>query len=362
MKKNYFEPLMDKNMYRGYHIVANTAAGRRRYMQWLIPYVIACPEIERYDIWVHTHNGADIEFFNILAKEFPKINLVWQPNGEVGDVRTINPFYRYCCEEDTIYMKLDDDVAWMEIDAIKKMIDFRIDNPQHFLVSPLVINNALSTYILQVLGKIKLTDYYRAICTEETLWKNGVFAAQLHQWFIDHYLLQNRVNQLHCGSHPMAMNRFSINNILWFGKDMKKIDGVVPDDDEEFLSSIYPTILGKTNCFNGDAIISHFAFGPQREHLDRQNILEQYGAYLDDMWKNDTTYAPIHKVVQSAKKYADDNEEKLMKLPSPYTKPLKPIEKISIKHKIYRIMPKELQVAWRTYEERHRVDDTRYIF
>lgn len=37
-------------MYRGYKIVANSAAGRRRYMQWLIPYVIACKEIDRYDI------------------------------------------------------------------------------------------------------------------------------------------------------------------------------------------------------------------------------------------------------------------------------------------------------------------------
>ena len=88
-------------MYRGYKIVANSAAGRRRYMQWLVPYVIACEEIDRYDIWIHTHNGADIEFFKQLAGAFPKVNLVWQPNGEVKNISTINPFYRFCCEDKT---------------------------------------------------------------------------------------------------------------------------------------------------------------------------------------------------------------------------------------------------------------------
>lgn len=94
-------------MYRGYKIVANSAAGRRRYMQWLVPYVIACEEIDRYDIWIHTHNGADIEFFKQLAGAFPKVNLVWQPNGEVKNISTINPFYRFCCEDKTIYIKLE---------------------------------------------------------------------------------------------------------------------------------------------------------------------------------------------------------------------------------------------------------------
>lgn len=50
-------------MYNNYRIVVNTAAGRRRYMQYLIPFVISSEIVDRYDIWVNTHNGADIEFF-----------------------------------------------------------------------------------------------------------------------------------------------------------------------------------------------------------------------------------------------------------------------------------------------------------
>ena len=41
-------------MYRGYKIVCNTAAGRRRYMQYLFPQVLAADIIDRYDVWVNT--------------------------------------------------------------------------------------------------------------------------------------------------------------------------------------------------------------------------------------------------------------------------------------------------------------------
>ena len=71
-------------MYRNYRVIVNTAAGRRRYMQYLIPYIVASDIVDRYDIWINTHNGADIEFFRRVADRFPKINLVWQPDGGGG--------------------------------------------------------------------------------------------------------------------------------------------------------------------------------------------------------------------------------------------------------------------------------------
>ena len=136
-------------MYKGYKIVVNTAAGRRRYMQYLIPFIVSCPIVDRYDIWVNTHNGADIEFFKRVAALYPVVNLVWQPDGVVNGNKSINAFYRECVESKTIYFKLDDDIVWMEPGLIEKMVEFRVSNPRYFVVSPLVINNSLSTYLLQ---------------------------------------------------------------------------------------------------------------------------------------------------------------------------------------------------------------------
>ena len=298
-------------MYNNYKIVCNTAAGRRRYMQYLIPLVISSDLVDRYDIWVNTNDNVDIEFFTLLAKKYPKINLVWQPEGIVDGINSINSFYRYCTEEDTIYIKLDDDIVWMEDGFFKKIIDFRINNPQYFVVSPLVINNAICTYILQLANKIKLSTYMNAASNHRIMWKKGTFAVQLHNWFINKYLKTERVNELYCGEYIIGMNRFSINCILWFGSEMKKFDGVVPGDDEEFLSCIKSTQLKMSNAIDGNTVISHFAFFTQRNILDKCKILEQYGEYLHEKWSKDEKMKMIDHEVQNIMTIVNENAKEL---------------------------------------------------
>ena len=307
-------------MYRNYKIVVNTAAGRRRYMQYLIPYNVASDIVDRYDIWVNTHNGADIEFFRRVSEKFPKVNLVWQPDGVVNGNSTINAFYKDCVDPDTIYFKMDDDIVWMEPGLIEKMVQFRADNPQYFLVSPLVINNALSTYLLQVEGKLHLKDYCRASSDHPVLWKSGKFAAGLHDWFMEKYLKPGRVEDIHLGRKEMGMTRFSINAVLWFGKEMAKFGGVVPGDDEEFLSCIYPALRGVSNAWNGDAVVAHFAFFTQREELDRMEILDRYGVINHAQWHGDKRLSEIYDSVQEMMSSVSASESELMQRPSPYRK------------------------------------------
>ena len=304
-------------MYKNYKVIVNTASGRRRYMQYLVPFVLSSNIVDRYDIWINTHNGADIEFFKQLANSFPKINLIWQPEGWVNGNASINVFYKQCIEENAIYFKLDDDIIWMEDDAIEKMVRFRVDNPDYFLVTPLVINNAQSTYLLQVCDKIKLNRYYNSACDNEILWKSGEFAAQLHLWFLNR-LENNSYKDLHLGTHPTALCRFSINSILWFGKDMAKIGGIVLGDDEESLSCIIPTQLGMANCWNGDVILSHFAFFTQREQLDSCEILNKYGFVNDVFFHSKESLSLIYDQVQAILLDVDKNEDNLLKQKSPY--------------------------------------------
>lgn len=307
-------------MFQNYKIVVNTAAGRRRYMQYLIPYIVGCDMVDRYDIWINTHNGVDIEFFRKVADKFPKVNLVWQPDGVVNGNSTINAFYKDCTEPDTIYFKLDDDIVWMEPGLIEKMVEFRVANPQYFLVSPLVINNSLSTYLLQVEGKLKLYDYCQASASHPVLWKSGNFAAELHTWFIDKYLRTGHWNSLHAGKKEMGMTRFSINAVLWFGSEMQKISGAVPGDDEEFLSCIYPTREGMSNAWNGDAIVAHFAFFTQRESLDKAGILERYGQINAVQWHTSEDKSDIFDAIQGILSEIQASESELMQRESPYRK------------------------------------------
>ena len=64
-------------MRRGYKVVCNTAAGRHRYMNLLIPYVLDNDIVDRYDIWVNTLNPVDLRFFELLAQKYSKIKLVY---------------------------------------------------------------------------------------------------------------------------------------------------------------------------------------------------------------------------------------------------------------------------------------------
>lgn len=285
-------------MYNNYKIVCNTAAGRRRYMQYLIPQVICSDIVDRYDIWVNTMNKEDIAFFELLADKYSKIHLVWQPANIVNGISSINAFYKDCIEEQTIYIKLDDDVVWLAPNFFETIVKFRIDNPQYFVVSPLVINNAKTTYLFQIQNKIKLARYQRAESFSKILWRSGEFARELHEWFISNYLKPQKWEELYSQDFPMGITRFSINSIVWFGEDMKKFKGEVIGDDEEFLSCIKPTLEGKTNCFCGSTIIAHFAFGSQRKVLDKAGILEQYGVIMSEQWKSNPKLNDIHHFTQ----------------------------------------------------------------
>lgn len=304
-------------MYRNYKIVCVTPAGRRRYMQYLIPQIVACNIVDRYDIWVNTMNKEDIFFFQMLANQYAKIRLVYQPEGVINGNLSINAFWKLCDEIDAIYVRLDDDIVWIEPSFFEKIVNFRIEHPEYFLVAPLVINNALSTYILQVNDKIKLNTYYGASCTHPILWKSGDFAYQLHDWFIENYLKPLKYSELYCPSTPIGINRFSINSVCWFGRQMTQFASV-KGDEEEYVSVLRPTQLGLSNCIVGDVLIAHFAFFPQRKALDKGNILNRYGDFLFSEWKNDIRLKLISDLVQKCMKYVEEHSLEVQDTNIPY--------------------------------------------
>ena len=262
-------------MYQNYKVVANTAVGRRRYLKLLLPQVLASDIVDRYDLWVNTMDKVDIAFFQAMAEEFPKLNLIWQPKGEINGIFSMADFYPFCQDEDTIYIKLDDDVVWFDPNFFEEICRFRIENPEYFLVSPLVINNGISTYILQNQGFLKFNQYFN--CQGYDLkFYNGYLAENLQRWFIENYITANKYSQLYCGTHRIAMQRFAINAVAWFGKSFKKFEGRVIGDDEEFLTITYPAKHDLINCFDCNTIVSHFSFSVQREYLDKTDLLKVY--------------------------------------------------------------------------------------
>ncbi len=306
-------------MYSGYKIVCCTAAGRMRYMQYIFPYVLASDIVDRYDIWVNTTNMQDIEYFKLMAERYSKIRLVWQPDGVCNGISSINAFYRYCVEPDSIYIKIDDDIVWMEPDVFEKMVKFRIEHKDAFLVTPQVVNNPMGSYLWQVKGVLNYGEYMQAQPFHRVLWKRGGFAVELHHYFLG--LMEKDASsykKLYFGTVPVACNRFSINFIMWFGSDMAKINGVVPGDDEEYLSSIAAPKLGTMNYYNGDCLVAHFAFAPQRYVIDRSDVLERYGKLCEDAFAKNKIMQEVWQAIQCMKKDVESRLPEIMQQKPPY--------------------------------------------
>lgn len=267
-------------MYQGYRIVCVTPAGRRRYMKLLAPLVLSSPLVDRYDVWLNTEDAGDLAFLEEVRQLAPdRVRLVAHPDGKAPGWDAIHGFARTAQDADAIYIRLDDDIVWLEPGFFETLLRFRIDNPRFFLVMPLVINNAVCSHILWTCGKIKTSRFVGAACMDQVGWREAAFAVALHRMLLD-LARRGETHRLHCGQREIAMNRFSVNVICWFGRDMAAIGGEVGPPEEEELSNIIPARLGRTNCFCTDTIASHFAFYIQREAVDRSGLLEDYAGLL----------------------------------------------------------------------------------
>ena len=299
-----------------------------RYMQYIFPYVLASEVVDRYDIWVNTTNMQDIEYFKLMAERYPKINLVWQPDGICDGIKSINAFYRYCIEEDTVYVKIDDDIVWMEPDTFEKMVKFRMEHREAFLVTPQVVNNPMGSYLWQVKGLLNYGKYMTADPKHRVLWKRGAFAEELHHYFLG--IMEKDAEsyrKLYFGPVPEACNRFSINFIMWFGGDMARINGDVPGDDEEYLSSVVAPKFGKVNYYNGDCIVAHFAFGPQRFVLDNSDVLERYGRLCEAQFEKNEAMLNVWQTIGDVKKDVEARLPEILAQQPPYPIVRKPFFK-----------------------------------
>jgi hypothetical protein len=266
-------------MFEGYRVVAVTPAGRRRYMEVLVPQILACPLVDRYDIWVNTDDPGDRAFFEGLAARYDRVRLVPLIEGIRPGVTSIHSFHRTTLDPGEVYIRFDDDIVWLEPGFFETLLRYRIDHPEHFLVTPLVINNALCSNLMQSLGQIVPWRHIHTTCFDRIGWGQPEFALALHRLFLG-LIDRGETHKLHSGAHVIGLNRFSINCISYFGRDMALFGGLMSTEEEEDLSAVIPARLRRTNAICADTIVAHFAFFTQRAWMDPSGALERYAGLL----------------------------------------------------------------------------------
>jgi hypothetical protein len=252
-----------------------TPAGRRRYLRLLIPYVLACPWVDRYDLWVNTPDDADLAFMEAVAGIDDRIRLVPLPEGKTPGAAAIHAFWPGATDVDTVYVRFDDDVVWIDPRFFDTLLRFRLEHPEYFLVAPLIINNAMSTFLLQTFGKIGIPRIVSSDRFDPVGWVNPNFARSLHE-LLQMLVADGEVEKLNCGRIPLSGNIFSINCIAWFGRDFAPFGGKVPKDEEPAVSCTLPLRAGRANAMETGAVAAHFAFFTQRETMDRSGVLDGY--------------------------------------------------------------------------------------
>ena len=261
--------------------IITTPAGRQRYMEILFKHLKREYEnngFHEWNLWVNTNNTNDIYYMKYLADNHKWIKLIEIPDIKDTSISNIHKFFKLACNPDCVYLRLDDDIVFLENGFCDKMFKYRIENPEPFLVYGNIINNAVISHIHQKYGCFNYHKLGGYKCMDDVGWNDAEYAEAIHRQFIKD-VKENNIDKWKrtftlwvCDKYE----RVSINAICWLGSTFKEFDGEVGNDEEDWLSVVKPKMLGRPNVIINDAICCHFAFHTQRNHLDNTDILHQY--------------------------------------------------------------------------------------
>lgn len=265
-----------------YKIVVCTPAGRKKYLSIFKRFIYRKMNeglIDGWQLWQNTVDPKDLAYLESMEKENPKVKIyrMGEPIESMGFYDTYNPlkthlFFANTHEDDTIYIRMDDDIIWCADDAIEKIVKARIDNPKAFVVTPNVVNSTICNSwhqengaLSEEAGKVKrytVTDPNYAYL-DEFNYSDGRFADHVHATFKKHYE-EGTLSDYYLTSKSLdEFQRFSICCICWFGKDKISLGYI----EEPQLAWELPMALNRPNYFVGDALLVHAAYHTQRPYL-----------------------------------------------------------------------------------------------
>lgn len=263
-------------MIEGKRLVCVTPAGRRRYLEILAEYVLRCPEVDRWDLWANTTNEDDLDWMRCLELVEPRVRVV-KPTWPVKGNDSIAKFYEFAADPDAVYVRLDDDVVWIDDGAIRGLAEYRINNPEPAVVYGNVLNTSLTNAVHQRRGR--LTQEFGAIhrsYIDPVGWGHGGFARDLHERFLSdpdpaNWLLPDATFGGY-DPHPVIV-------ISWLGSDMRDWWREIGDREceEMSLSHFIPKQTGRPNVLSGQNLFVHYATWCQRAAVDLDpTVLDRY--------------------------------------------------------------------------------------
>lgn len=238
-------------------------AGRQSVLSIQLQYMkklLHLPIIHEYHIWNVSWNEQDSAYLSTLEAIHPKIKIKTTPysgSSRASDTASkqfsyfLHDYYKHEQYKDYIFVKLDDDIVFIDNDMFERFIEGR-RNSTSFLYSANIINNNCH---------------------------NPHAFHSIHQSFLQQLPLEkNRKKDIEIFSNQ---TRMSINFVAFLGSDLCYINDEfsngVGSNDEWRLCHTIPHNLGRENEIALYMTVVHYAFGghidpaylPAYQHLYR---------------------------------------------------------------------------------------------
>ena len=263
---------------RNLRLVVVTPAGREKYLRLLSHFVLGSPLVDEWQLWDNCRNESDRRYLHELAQSDRRCQLKRLPGAE-GGWGIIGDFFRFCDDPDALYLRLDDDIVFIEEGFFGKFIErAKAERGGPLWFSPLVINNAICTFLIKYLSRVALDGPITCQAMCPTSWALPELPKALHPVFIE-AVRSGRIDLFRVPDKEILLGRYSINAIGFFGADKLALGEAfyAPEqNEEEWLSACLPAIFGRPGKIFGDLVVAHFSFYTQEASLLQTDILEVY--------------------------------------------------------------------------------------
>jgi hypothetical protein len=264
-------------------IVAITPAGRRQYLSVLDHYIRRDDAISEWRLYDNCWNDLDRAYLTTLADANPKVKLCRIADSD-GTNRSVNAIYAQCRDADTFYIKMDDDIVYLDPNFASRLHQAAMRDPDGPIWwSPLVVNNAICSFLIKHTSKARIDAPLSAQASCPIGWRNPRFAEALHVAFT-RALGKGEAAVFHCPDARISGGRFSINCIGFFGRTVAALDRLFCPpgvDDEEWISAVLPAKTQRCGMVIGDLLAAHFAYFTQEEYLSARHVLGLYSALTE---------------------------------------------------------------------------------
>ncbi|AER47867.1 hypothetical protein COURTHOUSE_16 [Mycobacterium phage Courthouse] len=249
-------------------VILYTFAGRRANMELLQPYVRRIldrnPNV-RWEIWNLARVPEDAAYLQTIQGDRITVrNDCYNPDQWWASLSSV--WDKYASDEyaGTIFVKTDDDIAFLESDRFSELVDAAADNPDS-VISALTVNNGASTPLIPGINE----GFERLGIPRLGVHMSNAYADMCHEWFAESW--GDLVGA--AGERVPTSDWVSINVIAYTAGVGKKLASLIGQQSPPHISGRdWPpgSIIGDEGACNmlpriitTGFVAAHLTFGPQ---------------------------------------------------------------------------------------------------